>query len=163
MLLTDVVVSHPMTAFRVQRQVLSTTSAQYGKQTKYSKMASQLGAELLPFSVATYGGLADDAMKLVQAMGEEGEEAMGTWTKGEIVRYTLSMTAIAVQRGNACLFTMVWRRLASGTNFTQQTHPTCSPSDTLLYFFSIMVFSLSHFCAFIDCIRPASMTRALPR
>jgi len=96
MLLTDVVVSHPMTAFRVQRQVLSTTSAQYGKQTKYSKMASQLGAELLPFSVATYGGLADDAMKHVQAMGEEGEETMGAWSKEEIVRYTLSVTATYV-------------------------------------------------------------------
>ncbi len=43
----------------------------------------------------------DDAMKLVQAMGEEGEETMGAWTKEEIVRYTLSMTAIAIQRGNA--------------------------------------------------------------
>jgi hypothetical protein len=101
MLLTDVVVSHPLTTSRVQRQVSSTTTAQYGKQTKYSKLATRLGAELLPFSVATYGGLADDAMKLVQAMGEEGEETMGAWTKEEIVRYTLCMTATAIQRGNA--------------------------------------------------------------
>jgi hypothetical protein len=101
MLLTDVVVSHPMTASRVERHQSSTKTAQHNKQTKYSTMAARLGAELLPFSVATYGGLADDAMKLVQAMGEEGEETMGAWTKEEIVRYTLSMTAIAIQRGNA--------------------------------------------------------------
>ena len=63
-------------------------------------MSAQLGAELLPFSVATYGGLADDAMKLVQALGEEGEEAMGAWSKEEIIRYTLSVTAAAIQRGN---------------------------------------------------------------
>ena len=101
MLLTDVVVSHPITASRVQRQASSTTIAQYGKRTKYSNLAARLGAELLPFSVATYGGLADDAMKLLQAMGEEGEETMGAWTKEEIFRYTLSMTAATIQRGNA--------------------------------------------------------------
>ena len=54
----------------------------------------------MPFSVATYGGIANDAMELVQAMGEEGEETMGAWSKAEIVRYTLSMTAAAIQRGN---------------------------------------------------------------
>jgi len=101
MLLTDIVVSHPITTFRVQEGVSSTVKAQYNKQTKYSSVATRLGAELLPFSVATYGGLADDAMKLVQAMGEEGEETMGAWSKAEIVRYTLSMTATAIQRGNA--------------------------------------------------------------
>ena len=58
-------------------------------------------AELLPYSVETHGGMADDAMKLVQAMGEEGEEVMGAWTKAEIMRYILSLTAVAVQRGNA--------------------------------------------------------------
>ena len=101
MLLTDVVVSHPITASRIQNRKSSTKAAQLEKRTKYSSVSAQLGAELLPFSVATYGGLADDAMKPVQAMGEEKEETMGAWTKEEIVRYTLSMTAIAVQRGNA--------------------------------------------------------------
>ena len=101
MLLTDIVVSHPMTTSRVQRGDASTTVAEHGKRTKYSNLAARLGAELLPFSVATYGGLADDAMKLVQAMGEEGEETMGAWTKEEIVRHTLNMTATAIQRGNA--------------------------------------------------------------
>src|SRR6185437_10579843 len=90
MLLTDVVVSHPITASRVQKRGSSTKAAQLGKRAKYASVSAQLGAELLPFSVATYGGLADDAMKLVQALGEEGEEAMGAWSKEEIIRYTLS-------------------------------------------------------------------------
>jgi hypothetical protein len=101
MLLTDIVVSHPITASRVQKRGSSTKTAQLDKRTKYSSVSAQLGAELLPFSVATYGGLADDAMKLVQALGEEGEEAMGAWSKEEIIRYTLSVTAVAIQRGNA--------------------------------------------------------------
>ncbi|HEY4385420.1 MAG TPA: hypothetical protein VGN34_13255, partial [Ktedonobacteraceae bacterium] len=101
MLLTDVVVSHPITASRVKNRGSSTKAAQLEKRTKYSSVSAQLGAELLPFSVATYGGLADDAMKLVHALGEEGEETMGAWSKEEIIRYTLSVTGIAIQRGNA--------------------------------------------------------------
>jgi phosphoribosyl-ATP pyrophosphohydrolase len=107
MLLTDIVVSHPITASRVQTQRSSTTAAQSKKMKKYSSVSAQLGAELLPFSVATYGGLADDAMKLVQALGEEGEETMGAWSKEEIIRYTLSVTATAIQRGNAFLLATV--------------------------------------------------------
>ena len=42
MLLTDIVVSHPITTSRVQRQISSTTRAQYGKQTKYSVERSVL-------------------------------------------------------------------------------------------------------------------------
>jgi hypothetical protein len=101
MLLTDIVVSHPITASRLQQRGSFTNAAQLDKRKKYSSISAQLGAELLPFSVATYGGLADDAMKLVQALGEEGEEAMGAWSKEEIIRYTLSVTAAAIQRGNA--------------------------------------------------------------
>jgi hypothetical protein len=101
MLLTDVVVSHPITASRIRQRGSSTKAAQLEKRTKYSNVSAQLGAELLPFSVGTYGGLADDAMKLVQALGEEGEETMGAWTKEEIVRYTLSVIAVTIQRGNA--------------------------------------------------------------
>jgi hypothetical protein len=101
MLLTDVVVSHPLTSTFIAKRQSSGVTRQGEKRRKYSSVASRLVAELLPFSVETYGGMADDAMKLVQAMGEEGEEAMGAWTKAEIMRYILSLTAIAVQRGNA--------------------------------------------------------------
>jgi hypothetical protein len=101
MLLTDVAVSHPLTENLLARRASSGVTRQQEKRRKYSSVATRLVAELLPFSVETYGGMADDAMKLVQAMGEEGEEAMGAWTKAEIMRYILSLTAVAVQRGNA--------------------------------------------------------------
>jgi hypothetical protein len=110
MLLTDVVISHPLTDSRIQSRHNSSVKNQSAKRSKYSDVASRLGAELLPFSVETLGGMADDAMKLVQAMGEEGEESMGTWTKAQIVRYIMSVTAAAVQRGNARVVLAGWMR-----------------------------------------------------
>ena len=101
MLLTDVAVSHPLTENLIAKRESSGVSRQQEKRRKYSSVAARLVAELLPYSVETCGGMADDAMKLVQAMGEEGEEAMGAWTKAEIMRYIVSLTAAAVQRGNA--------------------------------------------------------------
>jgi hypothetical protein len=101
MLLTDVVIAHPLTENRIAAQQSAGAMNQSRKRVKYSRIASKLGAELLPYSLETHGGMADDAMKLVQAMGEEGEETMGAWTKTEIVRYVVSLTASAVQRGNA--------------------------------------------------------------
>ncbi len=58
-------------------------------------------------------------MKLVQAMGEEGKDAMGAWTKEEIVRYVLSLTATAVQRGNAkmMLAGRMWALRVSGMGY----------------------------------------------
>jgi hypothetical protein len=49
-------------------------------------------------------------MKLVQAMGEEGEVSMGTWTKAQIMRYIMWVTAAAVQRGNARVVLAGWMR-----------------------------------------------------
>jgi predicted nuclease with RNAse H fold len=94
MLLTDVAVSHPLTENFVAKRQSSGIARQEAKRRKYSSVAMRLIAELLPFSVETCGGMADDSMKLVEAMGEEGEEAMGTWTKAEIMRYILSLTAV---------------------------------------------------------------------
>jgi hypothetical protein len=101
MLLTDVVISHPLTEDRILHHRSSAAVLQSVKRTKYSNVASRLGAELMPFSLETLGGMADEAMKFVQAIGEAGEETMGTWSKTEIMRYTLAITAAAVQRGNA--------------------------------------------------------------
>ena len=102
MLLTDIVVSHPLTESYILKRGSSAVVKQRVKRAKYATVASRLGTELLAFSMETCGGMADDAMRLVQAMGEAGEEAMGgAWTKAEIVRYTLAVTATEVQRGNA--------------------------------------------------------------
>ena len=53
-------------------------------------------------SVDTSGGMASDAVRLVKAIGEEGERlSLGAWGSGEIERQLLGAVAVAVQRGNA--------------------------------------------------------------
>ena len=55
-------------------------------------------------------------MRLVQAIGEEGERwSAGTWTSGAIERQLLGAIAVAVQRGNA---------LAMLTGYTRATRAT---------------------------------------
>ena len=46
--------------------------------------------------------MASDALKLVEAVGEEGEQwSAGTWTSAAITRHLMGAIATAVQRGNA--------------------------------------------------------------
>ena len=63
--------------------------------------ADQNHAELLPFSVETYGGMAPDAIKLLSAMGDMGEEQLGMWPRHVVIRHLIGSVATAVQRGNA--------------------------------------------------------------
>ena len=61
-----------------------------------------MGAELLNVAIETSGSLAQGAMRLVEAIGEEGARwSAGTWTSAAITRHLLSAIAVAVQRGNA--------------------------------------------------------------
>ena len=70
--------------------------------SKYASVASRLGAELLNACVDACGGLANDAWKLVRAIGDEGERwSAGAWSSGDIQRRLLSEIAVAVQRGDA--------------------------------------------------------------
>ena len=74
------------------------------KNKKYAGVAAaaRIGAELLNVSLDSCGGMAADAVRLVAAIGEEGERwSMGTWSSGEIERQLLGAMAVAVQRGNA--------------------------------------------------------------
>ena len=102
MLLTDVVVSHSLTASQIARRQSVTASWQLRKNRKYAGVAARLGAELLNMSVDSCGGLASGASELVRAIGEEGERwSLGTWSSGSIERQLLGAVAIAIQRGNA--------------------------------------------------------------
>ena len=103
MLLTDVVVSHSLTAHRIIDERGSAATRKQGvKDRKYAHVASRLGAELLNVSADTCGGLASDAFRLVRAIGEEGDScSLGTWSSAVIERQLLSAIAVAVQRGNA--------------------------------------------------------------
>ena len=77
-------------------------------------MASRLGAELLNMCVDTSGGMASDALKLMQAVGEEGERwSAGTWTSAAITRHLTGAIATAVQRGNAMAILCGYTRAAS--------------------------------------------------
>ena len=71
--LTDVVVSHSLTANAIARSRDSAADAQRLKNGKYAGVASRLGAELLNVSVDAYGGVASDTLRLARAVGEEGE------------------------------------------------------------------------------------------
>ena len=69
---------------------------------KYASVAARVGAELLNVSVDACGGLASDAVLLVEAIGEEGERwSMGAWKRESVERHLRSAIATAVQRGNA--------------------------------------------------------------
>ena len=102
MLLTDVVVSHLLTANAIARGQSRALERQRAENNKYAGVASRIGAELLNVSLDTCGGMAKDAVRLVEAVGEEGERwSMGTWKSSEIRRQVLSAIAVAAQRGNS--------------------------------------------------------------
>ena len=102
MILTDVAVSHTLTAYHIGHASSSAGKKQYAKDKKYADVAARLGAELLNFSVESSGGMASSAVRLVKVIGEEGERwSAGTWNSGLVERELLASVAVAVQRGNA--------------------------------------------------------------
>lgn len=102
MLLADVVVSHSLTPGNIANRHPATLTWERRKIKKYAGVSARLGAELLNLSLDTCGVMASDAIKLVQAIGEEGERwSVGTWKSGLIERMLLNSIAVAVQRGNA--------------------------------------------------------------
>ena len=114
MLLTDVSVSHSLTAYLIARGSSSASNWQSRKNTKYAGVASRIGAELLNVSVDASGGMASDAFRLVQAVGEEGERwSVGAWSSSAIQRQLLGAVAVAVQRGNALTMLAGYTRAAS--------------------------------------------------
>ena len=113
-LLNDVVVTHSLTSSRVARGQNAATTKQAEKHKKYAGVASRLGAELLNLSVDTCGGVASDAVRLIEAIGEEGELwSAGTWNDSHIKRMLLGVIAVAVQRGNAMTMLSGFTRSAS--------------------------------------------------
>ena len=114
MLLVDVVVTHSLTNSRVARGQSAVATKQSEKHKKYAGVASRLGAELLNLSVDTCGGMADHAVRLVEAIGEEGERwSAGMWSSGHIKRILLGSIAVTVQRGNAMVMLSGYTRSAS--------------------------------------------------
>ena len=103
----------------------NSTKIQLTKDAKYTRIASRVGAELLNVAIDTSGSLAQGAMRLVEAIGEEGARwSAGTWTSAAIKRHLLSAIAVAVQRGNAltmlCGYCSAVRGAASDEDETGQ-------------------------------------------
>ena len=94
---------HPLPSSRVSRPKSVASVKQQQKRNKYGSVAARIGAELSPFAVESSGGMAQDALKLIHAMAEEGEDTMRMWSGEQIARHSLCLTATAVQRGNAMM------------------------------------------------------------
>ena len=113
MLLTDVAVSHTLTPSAVTECVSVAKQRQKVKAAKYAGVAARLGAELLNVSVDTSGGMASEALQLIQAVSEEGERwSAGTWTSAAITCHLMGAIATAVQRGNAMALLSGYTRAA---------------------------------------------------
>ena len=116
MLLSDVSVSHTLTPAGVASLQSQASKRQSAKKSKYASVASRLGAELLNVVVDTSGGMTADALRLIQAVGEEGEKwSAGTWTSAAIRRHLTGAVAIGLQRGNAIAMLSGYSRTACGS------------------------------------------------
>jgi len=92
------------------------------KNKKYAGVAARIGAELLNVSLDSCGGMATDAVRLIAAIGEEGERwSIGTWSRGEIQRQLLGAMAVAVQRGNALAMLAGYARSGRGSGSSGRT------------------------------------------
>jgi hypothetical protein len=101
-LVTDVVVTHPLTYSKCKDRNTTTAYAriaQSAKHAKYNKIAQAHHAQLLPFAVETSGGMAPDAMTLLQIISKSGKEHLGLWSRREVESYVMSAVATAIQRG----------------------------------------------------------------
>jgi hypothetical protein len=134
MIISDVCVTHPLAPSKVRNRTSWTTTGaarqyQQKKRDKYKDTAVQHHAELLPFSVETYGGMAPDAIKLLSAMGAMGEEQLGMWPRHVVIRHLMGSVATSVQRGNAvawlsgysrALAAMAGKRRATGSQMEEE-------------------------------------------
>jgi hypothetical protein len=104
-LLTDVVVSHPLRAGVTKEQTTARLGiarrAQARKHESYAETATRHDAVLLPFSVETCGGMAEDAVDLLDRIATAGAEHLAFWSHNRIVQHLLAAVAVAVQKGNA--------------------------------------------------------------
>jgi hypothetical protein len=102
--LTDVAVVHPLSVYGRRRPTQPTACAksmQTMKRTKYAAIAKRHDAELLPFVVETCGGLAPDAIALLDVISGEASAHLSLWSQEDAAKDILHSVAIAVQKGNA--------------------------------------------------------------
>jgi hypothetical protein len=125
-IITDVCIPHPLAPSGVKsRRSWTTTGAarnmQNVKHKRYKETAAQHRAELLPFCVETYGGMAPDAIKLLSAMGTMGDEQLGMWPRHVVVRHLIGSVATSVQRGTAVAWLSGYSRALAAIAQTRNT------------------------------------------
>jgi hypothetical protein len=125
-IISDVCIPHPLAPSGVKsRRSWATTGAarnvQNVKHKRYKETAAQHHAELLPFCVETYGGMAPDAIKLLSVMGAMGEEQLGMWPRHVVIRHLMGSVATAVQRGNAVAWLSGYSRALAAMAQTKAT------------------------------------------
>jgi hypothetical protein len=102
--LTDVAISHPL-AFAGRRSagsaLAAATSTQRLKRSKYAAIATRHQAELLPFVAETCGGLASDAVELLDVISGAAAEHLSLWSQQDAAKQLLDSISIAIQKGNA--------------------------------------------------------------
>ena len=115
-LLTDVVVSHPLragvTSVKNASRLGVARNAQAGKHKSYDETAARHDAVLLPFSVETCGGMAEDAVELLDRIATAGAEHLAFWSHNRIVQHLLAVVAVAIQKGNA-MTVLRWQQEAT--------------------------------------------------
>jgi hypothetical protein len=103
--IVDVVVSHPLTPAYIRTDAFRSLGVakmrQQSKHLKYDRTAAQHHAQMLAFSMETCGGMAPDAETLLHIIADAGEEQLGLWPKGAILKQLVGAVSIAVQRGNS--------------------------------------------------------------
>lgn len=56
---------------------------------------------MFAFSVETCGGMAPEALALLDRISRAGQEHLSLWSHTQIVQHMLCSVAIAIQKGNA--------------------------------------------------------------
>ena len=102
--LTDIAVTHSL-GYRGRLSAGSQLSAakkvQREKRDKYAAIAARHDAEFLPFVAETCGGLAPDAVELLDVISSAAAEHLSLWSRQDAAKELLDSVSIAIQKGNA--------------------------------------------------------------
>jgi hypothetical protein len=97
--LTDVAVVHPLGVDRrrgAASHLTAAKKAQNHKRVKYAAIATRHDAELLPFVVETCGGLAPDAVELLDVISGAAAEHLSLWSRQDAAKQLLASVNFAV-------------------------------------------------------------------
>src|SRR3954467_11930465 len=104
--MVDVVVTHPAAPSR--KTIYSLAAAEEWerrKVKKYSKHAALRGANMLAFSVESYGAWSSQALKVAKIIKKQCEGNVISASPKEIYLATIQYVSLAIQKGNILVIT----------------------------------------------------------